>query len=144
MTHHTEYRVQADTVLFRWHDSVKEVLLVLRRYEPFKGLWALPGGHVEPTETCFEAARRELMEETGIYARDLHEIGVFDGIGRDPRGRAFSVAFSGWLGPLDSHTAVGGDDAVDAQWWPVSALPHPLGFDHIEMILSALGGRGQP
>lgn len=42
------------------------VLLVKRGYEPHAGLWALPGGHVEPGETTEDAVRREVHEETGI------------------------------------------------------------------------------
>lgn len=42
------------------------VLLIRRAKAPGKGLWALPGGHVEQTETAFEAALRELDEETAI------------------------------------------------------------------------------
>ncbi len=63
------------------------VLLVLRKYPPFPGYWSIPGGHVEPGESILEAARRELLEETGIEAKPLgvidiheliiHEDGVF-------------------------------------------------------------------
>ncbi len=46
------------------------VLLVKRRYEPYAGLWALPGGHVEPGETTEDAVKREVHEETGITLLD--------------------------------------------------------------------------
>ncbi len=61
-----------------------EVLLVKRRYPPFEGRWSVPGGHVEPGESILEAARRELLEETGVEADpvgviDVHELVVYAG-----------------------------------------------------------------
>jgi 8-oxo-dGTP diphosphatase len=44
------------------------VLLVKRALEPSRGLYAFPGGRVEPGETSEAAARRELLEETGMSA----------------------------------------------------------------------------
>jgi 8-oxo-dGTP diphosphatase len=44
------------------------VLLVSRGEEPFKGMWAIPGGFKRPNETLDQAAKRELAEETGVDA----------------------------------------------------------------------------
>ena len=43
-----------------------EVLLIQRKTAPNAGWWGFPGGHVELGETAMEAARRELLEETGV------------------------------------------------------------------------------
>ena len=51
-----------------------KVLLVKRGRSPSKGLYAFPGGRVEPGETLEEAARRELLEETGVVAHDLRPL----------------------------------------------------------------------
>jgi 8-oxo-dGTP diphosphatase len=43
-------------------------LLAVRTKKPFPGCWSFPGGHVEKGETPYEAAKRELKEETGLDA----------------------------------------------------------------------------
>ncbi|KZL18836.1 RNA pyrophosphohydrolase [Pseudovibrio axinellae] len=48
-----------------------QVLLIKRGLPPGEGLWAFPGGKVMPLESPEQAARRELLEETTLYAQDL-------------------------------------------------------------------------
>jgi 8-oxo-dGTP diphosphatase len=113
------------------------VLLIERGWDPHKGAWALPGGHVDPGETSRAAAARELAEEAGVYAapQDLQQIGVFDTPDRDPRGRYVSVAYL--LEVLPGTEIQAGDDATHAEWWPLSDLP-PLAFDHADIIRAAV------
>ena len=47
------------------------LLLVQRANEPAKNQWAFPGGRVERGEKLEAAARRELLEETGLRAAEL-------------------------------------------------------------------------
>ena len=49
-----------------------KVLLVKRGRSPSRGYYAFPGGRVEAGETDENAARRELLEETGVTAGELH------------------------------------------------------------------------
>ncbi len=122
----------------------QSVLLIRRGHEPFAGSWALPGGFVDPDEDLEQAARRELVEETGVIAPVMRQIGAFGDPGRDPRGRAVSVAF---LAVLDTTTAArAGDDAADARWFPMDQLPKRLAFDHAAILaaaISLLEGRDQ-
>ena len=112
------------------------VLLIERGWAPHKGQWALPGGHVDPGETSRSAAARELAEEAGVHAmaEELDQIGVFDRPGRDPRGRYVTVAYH--LTVLPGTIVEAGDDATNAQWWPLNALPQ-LAFDHADIVSAA-------
>ncbi|MGI8803805.1 MAG: NUDIX domain-containing protein [Solirubrobacteraceae bacterium] len=113
----------------------ERVLLIQRGNPPFAGEWALPGGFVDERERTRAAAGRELREETGLEAAGLTLIGVYDAADRDPRGWSVSVAY---LARFDTEPAVaGGDDAVDARWFPVGNLP-PVAFDHAEIIADGL------
>lgn len=117
-------------------EDVPRVLLVRRAREPFAGRWALPGGFVDEGERPEDAARRELLEETGIgFSGPLHLVGVYGDPGRDPRGWTVSAAY---LAVLDEALpASGGDDAADAAWFTVDRLP-TLAFDHDVIVRDAL------
>jgi 8-oxo-dGTP diphosphatase len=117
------------------------LLLVERANDPFAGRWALPGGFVEEGERVLGAALRELAEETGLeleHARgraDPELLGVYDTPGRDPRGATVSVVYSALVdAPADVR---GADDARDARWFMVDALPE-LAFDHATIVADAL------
>lgn len=128
--------VTVDILVFRVTDNGHSILLIQRRNEPFKDLWALPGGFIEMHETLEESARRELHEETGLVDVELHQLGIFGDPGRDPRGRTITVAY---YALDDSNTvAKADDDAADAQWFPLSSLPSPLAFDHNIIINKAI------
>ena len=111
------------------------MLLIQRGDEPFKGAWAFPGGFMDMDETTEQCAIRELEEETGLRLSDVHQIGAYSKIDRDPRGRTVTVAY---LAIVDEPIAViGQDDAAKAEWWPLSGLPH-LAFDHYDIIQDAI------
>lgn len=129
----------ADVVLFGRHDGELSVLLIERGWDPFKGLLALPGGHVDPGEMAEQAAHRELAEETGVRVGRLDWIGVYDAPGRDPRGAYSTTVFGQVLGHLPPPTA--GDDAAAARWVLVDealATATRLAFDHKRIIHDAL------
>lgn len=125
--------VTADCVVMT-REAVPQVLLIERGFDPFKGCWAFPGGFMNMDETTEQCAIRELEEETGLKVSDLHQIGAYSKVDRDPRGRTITVAY---LVMVDSPIAVTGqDDAAKAQWFPIDALP-PLAFDHEEIMRDA-------
>ena len=126
--------VTADCIVITRENDAK-VLLIQRGYEPYKGCWAFPGGFMDMDETTEKCAIRELEEETGLRVSDIKQIGAYSKVDRDPRGRTITVAY---LTIIDKPIAVTGqDDAAEAEWWPVDALP-PLAFDHGEIMADAM------
>jgi 8-oxo-dGTP diphosphatase len=116
-------------------DGSRKVLLIRRGNEPYKDCWAFPGGFLNMDETLEECARRELKEETGLTATgEMVELKSFSTVDRDPRGRTITVAY---LIEMPLTEAKGADDAAEAQWFPLDALP-PLAFDHDEIMKVAL------
>lgn len=116
-------------------EKVPKVLLIQRGSEPFKGAWAFPGGFMEIDETTEQCAIRELEEETGLVVTDIHQIGAYSKVNRDPRGRTITVAY---LSIIDAPAEVRGqDDAAKAQWFPLSELPS-LAFDHAGIMEDAI------
>lgn len=108
-----------------------QVLLIRRGMDPFGGKWALPGGFLELDEELEDGAAREFLEETGIEAPLLEQVGAVGTIGRDPRGRTITVAFLSRLDePLPPQA---GSDAAQARWFALDDLP-PMAFDHGEIV----------
>lgn len=132
---HPRPALTVDIALFHRSGNRIEVLLIKRAREPFKGLWAFPGGFVDKDESLDDAAARELLEETGLSRIHLEQIGAFGDPGRDPRGHTVSVVFAA---VLDHRIRAGAaDDASDAAWH--SALrPPELAFDHRKILSRAL------
>ncbi|QJW95310.1 NUDIX domain-containing protein [Frigoriglobus tundricola] len=108
------------------------VLLIRRKNDPFAGSWALPGGFVDENERLADAARRELVEETGVEGADLEQLYTTGDPGRDPRGWTVSVAYLAQVAP-DSLKPIAADDAAEVGWWALDALP-PLAFDHAMLL----------
>ena len=135
--------ITVDCVLFGFNASELEVVLIRRGEDPFKGRWALPGGFIEflKGETAYDAAKREMQEETGVTVDYLEQLGTFDAPDRDPRGRVFSVAHYALVRSKD-HTPVSGSDAMLATWMPLKKAmalkADGWAFDHQEILRTAV------
>ncbi len=112
----------------------EKILLIRRKREPFKDMYALPGGFVNYGERVEEAIVREMKEETGLNVEPVKIVGVYSDPRRDPRGHTVTVAF---LLRRKGGSLKGGDDASEARMFPLNSLP-PLAFDHREIIGDAL------
>ncbi len=126
------------------------VLLVRRRSEPGKGLWALPGGFIQANESILDACIRELREETRlklpipVLRGSIRGQRVFDHPERSLRGRTITHAFHFEFASGDLPAVKGGDDADKARWFPLADaldMSSQLFEDHLH-ILEFFVGRG--
>ena len=103
-----------------WKDG--KVLLVQRAKPPL-GLWSLPGGRVEFGETAVVAAKRELLEESGVTADLTAFIGLYEVILDKP---AYHYAIACYGGVWRSGEARASSDALEARWLA------PAGLDSLD------------
>lgn len=123
------------------------ILLVKRGAMPGKGMWALPGGYLNPRETLEQGMLRELREETKLKVPEpvlrgcIQARETFDDPHRSPRGRTITTAFLIHLkGQRALPKVKGSDDAAHAQWVPIVDLDPKLMFeDHWHIIQVMLG-----
>jgi len=120
-----------DAIVFVKNGGSALVLLIERGREPFKNMWALPGGFIEMDETLEAACKRELLEETGLNVEQMTQFKTYDAIDRDPRHRTISVVYFTELNEIQQ--VKGSDDASQAEWFPVTDLPE-LAFDHKQIL----------
>ena len=123
------------------------ILLVKRRSEPGKGLWALPGGHLNEYERQLDGAIRELREETKIKVPEavlrgsIRDHETFDDPYRSTLGRVITKAYHFKLADDVTLPKVkGADDAEKAKWVPIGDLrEEDLFDDHYAIIQYFLG-----
>jgi ADP-ribose pyrophosphatase YjhB (NUDIX family) len=109
-------------------ETATGIVLIERAHEPIG--WALPGGFIDYGEDPADAARREVMEETGLEVELTELLSVYGAPDRDPRQHNVSIVYVGRA----SGEPAGGDDAARAAVFPLDALPSPLCFDHEQIL----------
>lgn len=123
------------------------VLLVKRKDNPGRGLWALPGGFLNQKETLENGCLRELYEETKlkvpkeVLRGSIKGQHTFDAPNRSMRGRTITQAFFINLGSGSLDKVKGSDDAEKAEWVPIANLKSSMFYeDHIHIIDHFVGG----
>jgi len=126
------------------------LLLIKRKYPPFKDHWALPGGFVDidREETLEQTANRELEEETGLKGIFVSQLKSYGDPRRDPRLRVITVAYYALVpyGKIPYGKIRAQDDAKEVAWFSLERLVHPhfseekkpLAFDHKIIITDLL------
>ncbi len=128
--------VTVDAAVFSQDGDAWQILLIQRKNEPFKDLWALPGGFLDENEDPDQAALRELEEETSLHGVSLNPLGFWGRPGRDPRGHTVSLVYWGVIDAC-AHQPVAADDAKALAWYPIAKLPE-LAFDHAAVLEAAI------
>ncbi|NQU61731.1 MAG: NUDIX hydrolase [Rhodospirillales bacterium] len=115
------------------------VLLVRRAKPPSQGQWSLPGGAQKLGETVFEAARREVFEETGLKIEVMGLIDVVDSIQPDEDGKVryhYTLVDVFAAAELGQSKPQAGDDAAEAAWMPLADIPSLGLWSETERIIS--------
>jgi len=115
----------------------REVCLVRRRIEPYRGHWTLPAGFQEYDETPRETAVREVREECGL---DVEILGLFDVLYTrdDARKRGNLAVFL--ARPVGGELRAGKEES-DAAFFPIADLPDAIGFENNRRILEEVRRR---
>lgn len=130
---YTPIFVATDTIVTTRED---EVLLVKRKGPVGKGLWALPGGYLEPDLTLEQNAKKELLEETSVEVPEdyrLSSCGAIDTVGRSLLGRMITNVFLYVV--TDKPPIEAGDDAAEVKWFKLKDIKENMMFDdHYHII----------
>ncbi|MDE6490241.1 MAG: NUDIX hydrolase [Muribaculaceae bacterium] len=128
------FYVSVDCIIFGLNQGRLSILLAKRRFEPEKGKWSLMGGFVRTGESVADAAKRVLLELTGLRDVYMQQVGAFGEVDRDPGERVVSVAYYALIN-FDDHDRLRVMEH-NACWIGLDEMPQ-LGFDHPAMIEQA-------
>lgn len=101
-----------------------KILLVKRKYNPFKGDWSLPAGFIEYDESPESCAIREAKEETNLNVKLTRLFDVYSG-SDDPRTNAILIVY---LAEVLGGDLKPGDDASEAKYFPENKIPQNIAF----------------
>ena len=127
-------------------EKILKILLVKRGEEPFRDMYALPGGFLRKNETAEEAVHRELAEEAGVTDSKIIPLKIYSGKNRDPRGWIISAAFISLTNTVELSTAAD-SDAANAEWlsirWEVTDKTEKLIISDDETTFEIIADEGK-
>lgn len=123
--------VTVDMLIFSMDEKLDKLklLLIQRKDHPYIDCFAFPGGFIDMTESAYEAAARELNEETGLTGIYLEQLYTMSQPERDPRMRIIDIAY---MALIPCKEVVAGDDAKEALWFDVTFTDDKLMLDNNE------------
>ncbi len=97
--------------------------------EPFKDMWALPGGGIDFGETAEDAVKKEVEEEVGLKVTSSKFLQVYTDPARDPK----EVITLSYVVQVEGEPKAG-SDAASYQFFSIKTLPEIMAFDHKQII----------
>lgn len=123
--------------IFTIDKGIVKVLLIKRKNNPFKNMWALTGGALYNDEDLEDGLKREILEKTGIKDALLILCDVFGKKNRSPVMRMVAISY---IGVIDSSKVEILKDTLktsNACWFPIDEIPQ-LAYDHNEIIVNSI------
>lgn len=119
--------------IFTVDRGIPKVLLIKRKNEPFKNMWALVGGALYNNETLDEGIEREIYEKVGIKLNKKEVFDIFSKIDRSPLMRMIAIGYIGIIDISKVNVLTETLKTVDAVWHPLDNIPK-LAYDHNEIL----------
>lgn len=127
-----QIRIGVGAVVFRG----SEVLVIRRGKPPFLGRWSIPGGGLHYSERLEDAARREVMEETGLSIRIGGLIGVFEAVPDGGPDFDRHVVMIDYWAEWEVGEPVAGDDAAAAEFAPIEEALTRVSWDETRRAIA--------
>ena len=121
------------SAIFTIEKGVPKVLLIKRKNEPYKDMWALVGGALYNNETIDEGMDREVFEKTGIKLNNKEMFGIFSKVDRSPLMRMIAIGYIGLIDINKVNVIKNTTKTSNADWYPIDNIPL-LAYDHNEII----------
>ena len=117
----------------------RKILVIKRNVEPFKGSWAIPGGHIEKYETAAEAVKREIKEETDLNVQPTFLFYIDEiNSGIEPKFDGHSVVLV-FYAKTNGKARIN-EESSEFKWVrPEEAVRLKLGFSNSKIIRKWMG-----
>lgn len=119
--------------IFTVEKGITKVLLIKRKNEPFKDMWALVGGALYNNEELENGLNREIEEKTGIKNINLSLSNVFGDIKRSPVMRMVAISYIGLIDNEKVKILKETNKTSNCDWVPIDKIPE-LAYDHNKIL----------
>lgn len=123
--------------IFTVEDGKLKVLLLNRKLEPFKGMWALVSGAIYNNETVEDGTNREIKEKTGLEDIKVKFFKIYSDINRAPEMRMLGIANFAVVNSKKVEFVRSSEKTNDVKWFEIDEI-NELAFDHKEILLDAV------
>jgi len=127
--------VAVDCIIFGYDGEHLKLLIIKRAIEPVKDQWSLMGGFIGPDEDLDGAAKRILLELTGLHDVYLEQLHAYGQPNRDPVERTISVVYFALIDINKYNKQI--NDQYHAEWFKLKEVPELI-FDHTTMVKAAM------